>query len=442
MQLIIPPLILLLLIAAYGFFITLTLALSRASASLLEKALEDGVWGSKLAVQLIDKADQHIIAAHAGRFFCAFGVGVTSLLVYQGLLPIKLELFDWANGTFIGFILAVLIILVVAACSVLAVQVAKSIAVHNPEKVLLTFGWFCSLFTRVMLPIRALVNGLVVVLEKSGKLKKPPSERELTFSAEDLETVIEHSTQAGTLADSESELLQGALRLSELKVREIMTPRADIVSVGLESSVEELRDIVGEAGFSRVLVTGEQLDDVRGMILAKDLIPFIGKESFDSSISTLVREVLFVDGELSGDEVLKKLRASQAHLAIVTDEHGGVDGIVTLEDLLEEIVGDIFDETDVFEEEQDVVVTTTGELIVDGGTSLSDLETDHGVELPEGEYDTVAGFIIHELGRIPEEGESVQCNGSLLLVEQVDENRITQLRIQPEIEVGEGAQSS
>lgn len=426
----VPYLVLIVLLFMYGFFVSLTIAMSRASASLVEKAVEEKVWGARLALKILSSADRHVIAAHGGRFLCALGVGVSALLIFQHLAPLVGSWMPWAEGPIANVSVAVLLVLVFVSLAVITVQIAKSVAVQSPEKLLLRFGWFCALFTPVMLPIRAAVNGAELLLEKAWKLQKAPSDRELTLSAEDLETVIEQSMQAGTLDDSESELLQGVLKLSELKVREIMTPRADIVSVRTECTVGELRKVIGEAGFSRVLVTGDQLDDVRGMLLAKDLLPLIGEESSDQPIGTLIREVVFVDGELAGDEVLKRLRAAQAHLAVVTDEHGGVDGIVTLEDLIEEIVGDIFDETDVFDEEQDIVVTKSGDLLVDGGTPISDLESEHGIELPNGEYDTVAGFIIHELGRIPEVGESVRFNGSLLRVEQVEENRVTQLRIQ------------
>lgn len=429
MSTLIPLAALVIFILGYGVFVLLKASLSRASISVLERDVQDGAWGAKLAVKVVEQADRHILAGHVGRFLCSFSSGVSAVLIFRPLSDVVAKNLPWMPVLALDLIIAGLLALIIAFLAMLTVQIAKSLAVQSPEKILSYLGWFCTLFSRLMSPVLVPVDAFMEAFEKSGRIERVPSERELTLSAEDLETVIEHSTQAGTLDNAESELLQGALRLNEIKVREIMTPRADIISVDLDCTIQGLRDVVGDAGFSRVLVTGEQLDDVRGMLLAKDLIPLTQEGASGESISKLMREVLFVDGELNGDEVLLKLRDAQAHLAVVLDEHGGVDGIVTLEDLIEEIVGDIFDETDVLEEERDIIVIHSGEILVDGGTALADLESEHGVVLPEGEYDTVAGFVIDQLGRIPEIGEKVSCNGSLLLVEQVEENRVTQLRI-------------
>ncbi|MCI5066411.1 hemolysin family protein [bacterium] len=427
-----PFFLVLVFILLYGLFTLLKVALSRASQGMLERSIEEGTWGARQALRLLEDADDHILAGHIGRFLCAFFAGSASCFVWRELFTLASS-FGFAGIGIPDRLLHILILgvsLFLLCCfAAVVVQLSKTIAARSPEQMLFGFGWFCSFFTRLVSPITELVQLAVSLFERLGSFESLPPERDITFSAEDLEAVIEQSNQAGTLDSSESELLQGALRLSELKVREIMTPRADIVSVGLECTVEQLRDVVCDAGFSRVLVTGEGLDDVRGMVLSKDLIPLIGKSATQSVITDLIREVPFVDGELSGDDVMRRLRLAQAHLAVVTDEHGGVDGIVTLEDLMEEIVGDIFDETDDFESEQDVTVMKSGDLLVDGGTPLADLADEFGIELPEGEYDTVAGFIIHRLGRIPEVGEEVKSSQSQIVVEQVEENRVTKLRI-------------
>lgn len=416
-------------ICGYGFFVLFKLSVSRASLSVVERFQEEGVWGSRLALRILTNADRHILAAHIGRFLCTLGSGVWLLLISKSWLSVvSAEGVTSVHGlSSLGFF--VLFALFITFVTVLFAQVLGAVGMQSPEKVLLSLGWLGEAFSALLRPLQLPIQLMLQFVERSGQIDSIPSAREITLSAEDLESVIEHSTQAGALDDSESELLYGALRLSEIRACEIMTPRADIVSIDADTSLEELRQILPEAGFSRVLVTGDHLDDVRGMLLAKDLMSLIGCEVENFSVVPYIRQVVFVDGELRGDDVLKRLRTSQAHLAVVLDEHGGVDGILTLEDLLEEIVGDIFDETDIREEEQEITVTTSGELLVDGGTSLADLESEHGVVLPEGEYDTIAGFIIGQLGRIPVVGEELRCNGALISVESVDENRVTQLRI-------------
>jgi len=413
-------------IVGYGIFALFKLAVSRASLSVIERFKEEGVWGAKLALRVLQNADRHILAAHVGRFLCALSSGVWVLFISYPWLDGNVTLSLSGVTTIVLFLLFALFITFIA---VLFTQVLSAFGMKSPEKVLLSLGWLGEGLSLFMQPIQMPIRGVLHFVARSGQIDAIPSAREITLSAEDLESVIEHSTQAGALDDAESELLHGALRLSEIRAREIMTPRADIVSIDTDTTLDELRSVLAEAGFSRVLVTGDQLDEVRGMLLAKDLMSLIGSEVKQFSVEPYIRQVVFVDGELRGDEVLKRLRASQAHLAVVLDEHGGVDGILTLEDLLEEIVGDIFDETDVREEEQEITVMKSGELLVDGGTSLADLESEHGIILPAGEYDTVAGFIIGQLGRIPEVGEKVKSNGALVSVECVDENRVTQLRI-------------
>jgi CBS domain containing-hemolysin-like protein len=428
---IVPLVILLGSIAGYALFVLFKISVSRSSTATLERAVEDGVWGAKLATQILEDADSHILSSHAGRFVSALGCGVGALAVFACCGTSLAERLDFVPPLLVNVVFGLVITFVISLAAIVAAQFAAAIASRYPERVLLNLGWACFALMLLSFPLRVAVDWMVSLLEQIARVQRAPSEREITYSAEDLETVIEHSTQAGILDDNESELLQGALRLSEITISEIMTPRADIAFISLESDLDTLCEVFQEAGFSRVLIVGDDLDDVRGMVLAKDLIPLMGQEVQRFTIEGILREVLFVDGDLPGDDTLRRLRASQAHLAVVLDEHGGVDGIITLEDLLEEIVGDIFDETDVLEEEREVTVMKSGELLVDGGTSLADLESDHDIELPEGEYDTVAGFVIHQLGCIPEAGAEVRWNGSRLLVEEVDENRITQLRIVP-----------
>jgi len=241
--------------------------------------------------------------------------------------------------------------------------------------------------------------------------------------------VVEKSGEAGELEAQERELLRGVLSISEKTIGEIMTPRQDIACVREEDSLHDIIEHFLEAGYSRLLVIGNELDDVRGILLAKDLLPLVGKSVSEFSVTSLLRKPIYLEGSTSLHDSLLQLREQAVHLAVVLDEHGGVDGVVSMEDLIEELVGDIFDEHDSPEEEQGVERTKSGDLLVDGGTLLGDLKDLHGFSFPEGEYDTMAGFVIHQLGRIPDVGDAVRFNGCLVRVEQVDQNRVTLLRI-------------
>ncbi|MFB6240054.1 MAG: hemolysin family protein [Gemmatimonadota bacterium] len=226
-----------------------------------------------------------------------------------------------------------------------------------------------------------------------------------------------------------------------------MTPRTDIVAVPVDADLDEILGVAGESGFSRLPVYGESIDDIRGVVLVKDLLPWLRREDRDQlDVEEVSRSAIFVPDTKPVDDLLAKMRMEKVHMAVVVDEFGGTDGIVTLEDLVEEIVGDIYDEHDTAEPE--VVVREDGEVELDGGVSLSDLQ--ERFELPreahQEEYDTVAGYVIGQLGRIPESGEEVPLGPASLEVTEITERRVTglQLHLPPEkqVEPGEEAPQS
>ena len=170
---------------------------------------------------------------------------------------------------------------------------------------------------------------------------------------------------------------------------------------------------MNESGFSRFPVTGEGVDDVLGVLLAKELLPCVPRylcEKNDFKVMDIMRDVYFIPGTKPINELLNEFKRRKLHMAILLDEHGGVDGVVTLEDLLEEIVGDIFDESDT--PSSDVVEEDNGDVLVDGGVLVSDLNELLGFEIPEGDYDTVGGFVFSSLGRVPEEGDLISIYDS------------------------------
>ena len=258
---------------------------------------------------------------------------------------------------------------------------------------------------------------------------KPVEERERAVSVEELEEIVESSSEAGTIEEDESEMLQGVVRFSETLAREVMTPRNDIVFVQASASIAEARDVFVEQGMSRLLVIEGELDNVRGVLIAKDLIPLLGASDTSMSVGMFIREAFTIPCTMHIDDVLEQLKRRAVHFAVVLDEHGGVDGVLTLEDLLEEIVGDIYDEHDPPEEFAEFEMTKGGDLLIDGSSLVDDVNDEYALDLPTGEYDTIAGFIIHHLGRIPEEGELVEYNGQRIKVEVSEQNRISRLRV-------------
>jgi putative hemolysin len=237
------------------------------------------------------------------------------------------------------------------------------------------------------------------------------------------------SNKAGQIEDDESEMIRHVFTFSDTIAREVMTPRKDIIAVEETASLEEVIAMFLRERISRILVTGTDLDDVKGVLLGKDLLNLLGKPASDFHLRKFLRPVFFVPNSKKVDELLQELRQEAIHFAVVLDEHGGVDGVVTLEDLIEEIVGEIFDEYDSPIEELDVRSLTTGDLVVEGSTMIDDLNSSRGLSIPRGHYDTIAGFVIHLLGRIPKTGEQVKWENYILKVENTFQNRITSVRI-------------
>jgi len=227
----------------------------------------------------------------------------------------------------------------------------------------------------------------------------------------------------------EQRLIEGVVDFTERVVREVMTPRKDIVWAKDSSTTEDLISLCTREGVSRVLICGSDLDDVKGMILAKDLLTFINKSVTTDAWRSLLREIYKIPNTKPVDDLLQEFRSTGTHLAVVLDEHGGVGGIVTLEDLVEEIVGDIFDETDSALERELVIREENGEWLVDGVAGIDQLPEVFGINPSEGHYDTIAGFLLYHVGRLPEEGEVFQIEGLEIKVLELHRHRIVRLLV-------------
>lgn len=229
------------------------------------------------------------------------------------------------------------------------------------------------------------------------------------------------------LEEDEHEMISAILQLDEAHAREIMVPRPDIVAVPIETSVLDVVETARQAGHSRIPVYRDSIDSIVGVVYAKDFLRFVQEDLENVEIAELLRPAYYVPESKRVDELLKDLRKEKTHLAIVVDEYGGTSGIVTIEDILEEIVGEIQDEYDT--EAPLVEQVGPGEAIVDGRLSVDDVADIFDTRFAEGEFDTIGGFVQRQLGRIPNEGESVRSAGLLFEVLSVQHRRIRKLRV-------------
>ena len=255
-----------------------------------------------------------------------------------------------------------------------------------------------------------------------------------TFSAEpkdleDLNEVIVHARERGIINQDASEMLEGVLRVAELQVRDIMVARSQMVVVNRDDPPEQILPAVIESGHSRFPVIGEDRDQVLGILLAKDLLRFFvegGREKFD--IKECLRPAAFIPESKRLNVLLKEFRASHHHMAIVVDEYGGVAGLVTIEDVLEQIVGDIGDEYDT---DEDLDIRREGErqFTVKGQTRISEFNEYFGSDFSDEEFDTIGGLAINFLGRLPRRGESFVMSGLEFRVLRADRRRLDTLRV-------------
>jgi CBS domain containing-hemolysin-like protein len=316
---------------------------------------------------------------------------------------------------------------------VLGEQIPKRLGAYH-------WGWVSAwLPSRVLLLLATLLRPLTWVLR--GVLGAAVRRLGVYTSAfpalghtpDEIRLLVAQGHEQGVVEEDEREMIHGVFEFSETVAREVMTPRIDIVAVPVEITLDELVSVVVQEGHSRLPVYEGSIDSVVGVLLTKDLLPLLADSrtrvpAFD--IRRLMREPYFVPDTKPVDDILAEFRQQSLHLAIVLDEFGGTYGLVTMEDLLEEIVGDINDEYDVAE--PDFSPTPEGDVLIDGGASISEVNERFDLRLPEEDFDTIGGYIFGALGRVPVPGDLVEVTvegGATLQVEETEDRRVLRVRL-------------
>jgi putative hemolysin len=414
---------LLVVVALYMFFVAASLGLARGKIARLEEMEEQGIFCASRALALLRDADDFLLYAQFGRVLTSIASGFMLAVlsfVFSDRTP--------EGGLQIHWAIAISLYVVLAATILLVVQIVKAISMQYPERVLcaaalpLDFhSWLCRPF---LLTLRRALNGVLARFNL-----RAPNERDVTISSEDLGEIVEKSAAAGSLEKEDRRLLRGVAELSERVAYDVMTSRKDVIWIRDAASIADVVKTFREESVSRLLVCGTDLDDVRGVLLVKDLLEFVGKTPEAHSWRKLIRPVYRTPDTKVVRDLLADMRAKQIHFSVVTNEHGEVAGIVTLEDLLEELVGEIFDEFDNPQHELPTVVETKGEFVVAGETSISEVESLCGIDLPDGEYQTVSGFVQERLGRMPVEGDSFSEDSITVTVLEVCDRRVVRLSL-------------
>ena len=308
---------------------------------------------------------------------------------------------------------------------------SKTHGVLHSDRVALALAPLVYFLGRLLaLPTRALI-GLANVLLPGKGIKAGPF-----VSEEEIRSMAQVGSEEGSIDEGEKELIHSIFEFGDTIVREVMVPRPDIVAIEDDKTLRDVQQLVLSHGYSRIPVFHESLDDVKGVVFAKDVLKALHQGMQDMPLSEIVRPAHFVPETKRVAELLKEMQREKFHQALVYDEHGSVTGIVSLEDLLEELVGEIADEYD--REEPEVLELGDGLYRVSGKASIDDVNELLRTELPDGEWDTVAGLMLDLLGRMPETGEEVSFRGLSLKADKVQGRRIASVLITRADQNGEG----
>ncbi len=415
-----------LLVLLNAFFVIAEYALVRSRRPRLEALTEDGARGARLALHQLDHIGEYISAAQVGVTMCSIAIGALGE-------PAIAHLLEPLFGPTIGHTAAVVISVIVAYLLITVTQtiageiVPKLYAIQHAEGVARRIAGPLQFF-------RMLFNPFIIVLNASSysilrMLGTDPEAEPEGGTPEDLKRLIAQSQTGGQLDVGEANMLTGVFHLHEQEARQVMTPIPAVVTVDVAETVEAALRRCVSTGHSRLVVTEEQNQDrVKGIVHVNQLVKLMMAEGMDVHFDRLVRDAPIVPETKPLDDLLADLQRERTELAIVIDEYGRTAGIVTLEDIIEEVVGEISDETD--PAGGAIRRLANGDWFVRGHVAVTDLE-DYGLDLPvdTDAYNSVGGFVFAELGRLPKRGDTVTANGYSIRVESVRENRIEAVRI-------------
>lgn len=248
-----------------------------------------------------------------------------------------------------------------------------------------------------------------------------------TVTEEDIHSIIDAGEEEGVLNLDEHEMIHGVLGLKGRIAREIMVPRTEIACVNSQVTIEEVIHRIIEDGHSRIPVFEEDLDHIVGIIYAKDLLKFWGKQDTRTSPREIARKAYFIPETMHLENLLGEFKKKRVHIAIVVDEYGGTSGLITIEDLIEEVFGEIEDEYDT--EEERLVPLEAGWVLVDGRLEIEELEEHLNVQIPKKDFESVGGLIFHLIGRVPRKGETIAYPGLEIRIEAADDRKVEKVRI-------------
>ena len=356
------------------------------------------------------------------------GIGLAFCLMRIFYRPLVLFLFQNVSSSIGGQATMLLTYFIMAVFATfvfgfLCCLLPRRLVSRNPEKAALALVPLFSVFYYLAFPLYGLCSLFAYPFVRLAGVKLHEDSEAVT--EEDIREMMDMGEEIGAIEGIQKDMVNNVFEFDDITAAEIMTPRTDVIAIDVEDSLPDVLKLAVENGYSRLPVYEEDIDHIIGILYIKDLLPYVGRNLPKSvTVRSLLRGTLFVPDTKKCDELFEEMNQKHLQMAVVVDEYGGIAGIVTIEDLLESIVGNMQDEFD--HEEEEITRLDDDSFEVDGTLSVSELEELLDTELPEGDYDTVAGFVLDQLGHIPEEGEeaAVQFENLTFTVTQMDDLRI------------------
>jgi CBS domain containing-hemolysin-like protein len=415
-----------------GFFVGAEFALVRSRRTRLEAMVRSGDRLARFAVRAVSNISRILSASQLGVTLASLGLGWVAESTVGDIFANMFSYMPFAMEMSLRLTLGAALALVVVTYLhvVFGELTPKAAALNHPEGLarwlappLLFFAWITTPFTYF------LNRSSQVILRILGQEKA--GQEEAVHSPEEIRLLVEQSQESGQMLAHDADMIDAVFEFSEKNARDVMTPRTELVALPVEATLSEVLSVVQESGLSRYPVYDESIDNIIGVVLAKDLLkllaPRANTEAFD--LPSIMRPVHVIPGSREVEEVLADFKRLKEHMAIVLDEYGGTAGVVTMEDLLEELVGEILDEYDTPEDAEAPLHTKAGETMVPGSTHIGELNEHFSLTIPEVDYTTIGGYVFGVLGRLPIVGDRVIAGGAIFTVREMDGRRIETLSV-------------
>jgi putative hemolysin len=424
------------LILLNGYLAGTEIAVVTARRSHIKQMAESGKRNAKIFLKLKEEPD---------RFLATIQIGITSVGVLAsavgGAAAVKvikpaLQLIPFRPISLAAEPIAIgIVVVIITYFSVIFGElVPKSIALMHPETIGLWTARTIDTFSRMTaFFVKILTFSTAIVLRPFGE--KPFTER-AHVTEEEVKMLIKEGRKHGVFEPTEEKILQSVFEFTDMSVKEVMIPDTQMVMIQIDKSVQEIISLIEEEQFSRYPVFGREPNDIRGILYAKDFLTILAKTG-QVDIRKIIKPPYFIPETMKISLLLREMQKKRIHMALVVDEYGGISGLVSLEDLLEEIVGEIRDEYDI---ESPVIQLPDGTMLIDASINLRDLKEDHHIQLPESpEYETLGGFLMTALQKIPQSGDMVEIEGKRIKIVEMVGQRISKVKLEklPEPTPGE-----